>query len=56
MWQFEVKCCPDNTVDFLLFFCGQVMINVSELTILKIKAMEVMSFHQVSQGLRLKGS
>ena len=27
-----------------------------QLTILKVKAMEVMSFHQVAQGLRLKGS
>lgn len=32
------------------------MVYVSELTILKVEAMEIMSFHKVAQGLRLKGS
>lgn len=38
-----------------IFFDTSVM-HVLELTIFKVEAMKVMSFHKVAQGFRLKGS
>lgn len=39
-----------------LHFQEVIIIYILELTILKVKAVEVVSFHQISQCLRLKGS